>query len=153
MVVKRQSYFLNKIAFLSKTRTIHFFIVGISAILLQILLTYLYTTYINNGNFTQASFYIPSIIIMIYNFFFHTIFTYRTHTNHISRFIKYALYYIIMTFIIQAQTIFYMISVIGTAYYILINAVVVFTYAILSHIIFKLWLFNDAKVNIRIPNL
>src|SRR5690606_2016435 len=122
---------------------IRFFLVGGSGIFINLLVTGFFQFFV----FEQSLFYVASIIgtsvNLIYNFTLHTIFTFNTKSKHKLRFVKFVSYTLILA-IFQESLIKIITPIFGVIYLLLIKAIIVFLFSIITYLFFKFYLFNES---------
>ena len=130
---------------LYKYKYIHFFITGMSGVILNLLVTWITTEFILGGDEYYFYGYLKGLTCnLIYNFILHTIIIFKTTKKHLSRFVWFVIYSLIMS-AIQAVTIKYITDIVGTEYYLLVIAAVIITFSTITFMFFKLKLFKEEK--------
>ena len=127
---------------LLKLRFLHFFLIGGTGVLLNITITAIFAELIFGRELYFYAYLIGLSINLLYNFTFHTLFTFKTKNKHVSRFIYFILYNLIMSFF-QALVIKTIVNLIGINYYLFVIVGTIGTFFIINFIISKLFLFKE----------
>jgi len=135
-------FFILKLLY--KYRYIHFFLTGISGVLINLFLTWFFTYFIFGLRNYFYGYLIGLTANLIYNFTLHVHINFKVKTKWKQRFVIFIIYSLIMSFV-QATIIKFITPIIGLRYYLLVIATVIFVFSIFNFVIFKLWLFKDKK--------
>ena len=131
-----------------KHNIIQFLLVGGTGLIIQLLTTWLLTTFL----FTLSTYYIGYSIglglNLIYNFIMHSNFTFKTKKNHSKRFTKFIIYSFSMA-LFQYVLVRSLVYLIGETWYLVIITSVIFVFSIITYIIFKFWLFKDKRMMVK----
>ena len=135
---------LSLIKKLLEIKYVRFFLVGGSGIFLNLLITGLFAYFV----FSEAYFYLASIIgttvNILYNFYLHTKFTFKTKKRHGIRFTGFTTYTLVLASI-QETIIAYYTPVIGIEYLIVFKGFVVLVFSIVTFLFFNYFLFKTSE--------
>ena len=153
------------IKFVGKTRYLHFFVIGVTGVTLNLFLSWFFVEFIFlkskylifNTQFKSSTFgvIIGETVNLIYNFCLHTIVTFRIKKQHKRRFILFVLYSLFTTYLVVFPAILILRNffeyvfpfinlnfLIGFEYLVAACFVILF-FSFFNFIIFKIWLFKD----------
>jgi hypothetical protein len=127
---------------LIKTKYLHFFLSGISGVVLQLAFTWFFTEFI----FGQARYFDAYLfglaIALMYLFALHTFITFRTKQGHPKRFLWFFLYSLCMS-ALQAFLVKVITPIVGIQYYLVVIAGIILMFSTVSFLFFKLALFKE----------
>lgn len=134
--------------YLLKKRFIHFFIIGSSGVILNLLITFLLSEFVflRENIYLGVKGYTISFIFgtacnLIYNFILHTRITFNVKKNHGKRFVIFICYSILMSSF-QVWLNKLLVPVFGSEYHIFADAGIILVFSIVTFLLFKLWLFR-----------
>ncbi|MFT4312167.1 MAG: GtrA family protein [Candidatus Woesearchaeota archaeon] len=122
-------------------RFIRFFIVGGSGVFLNLLVTAFFFYFVLPENLFYISSIIGTAVNVLYNFTLHTIFTFQTKKHHKSRFVLFVGYTLGLA-TIQETLIAVITPYIGVEFFLIIKAVVILCFSILTFLVFHFVLFS-----------
>jgi len=127
-----------------KHRYLHFFIVGSTGVLIQLITTWFFIMFIFGQDKKFESYLIGLTLNLIYNFILYSLTTFKTKKNHITRFIFYLIYSFMLAFI-QANIVKSLESILnpGVYLFLLIITFVILLFSTITFLVFKLWLFKE----------
>ena len=178
MIEKIQKYFKQEnitldnlsnldfaVKLLLKTRYPHFFLVGITGVALNLFLSWFFVELVFlkskyllfNMQFKSSTFgvIIGETAHLIYNFVFHTIFTFRTKKQHKTRFVIFVIYSLIITYLATLPAILivrnlfeHIFPIINLNFligieYLAAACFVIPLFSFFNFAVFKIWLFKD----------
>jgi putative flippase GtrA len=131
-------------SFLCNYRLVHFLSVGSLGALLNLFLTWFFTTFV----FGQAQ-YLDAFVIgitgnLIFNFTFNTLITFKTQKKHLRRFFGFVAYSLLMAGV-QYLTVRAITPLIGIDLYLWVIAGVILAYSFLNFVFFKYILFREVS--------
>jgi putative flippase GtrA len=98
--------------FIFKTRYIHFFLIGTSGILLNLLVTWFLTEFVFGLERYFIAYIIGTAANLLYNFICNTVITFKTRRNHFVRLLRFVVYNLSMA-IVQAAVVKYVTPLVG----------------------------------------
>lgn len=125
-----------------KLKVIQFLLVGGTGVLIQLLTTFILTEYVFELKLYYIGYSIGLILNLIYNFFMHTYFTFKTKKSHGKRLTGFIGYSLIMI-LFQYSVVRWIIWMVGEKWYLLVISTTILIFSIISFLIFKLWLFKE----------
>ncbi len=135
---------------LIKTKYLHFFVIGISGVAINLGVTWFFTEFIFGIERYFDAYLLGLTLNLIYNFVLHTIITFQTKERHAWRFIWFVLYSLGMT-ALQAWLVKVITPMVGINYYLLVIASVILVFSVVTFLVFKLSIFNE-KVHESTPS-
>lgn len=136
--------FLNPLwwlAFLHKTRYIHFFIVGATGVALNLAITAFFTELVFGREQYFTGYLIGLAANLLYNFGLHTVVTFKTKDRHGRRLVIFVAYSLILAYI-QAQLVKWLTAIVGVDWYLVVIAGVILSFSVVTFVLFKLVLFK-----------
>lgn len=130
------------ISFLCNYRLVHFLSVGSLGALLNLFLTWFFTTFVFGQAHYLDAFVIGIVGNLIFNFTFNTLITFKTQKKHVRRFFGFVAYSLFIAGI-QYLTVRTITPLIGTDLYLWVIAGVILTYSFLNFVFFKYILFRE----------
>ena len=128
--------------FLNQTRGLHFFLVGVTGVALNLTLTALFAEFVfGRANYFNA-YLIGLFANLLYNFVLHTRVTFKTRGNHVRRLCIFFVYSLALAYL-QAQIIKYLTDLVGVNWYIVVISSVIFVFSFVTFILFKFVLFKN----------
>lgn len=128
--------------YLYKTRFIHFFITGVTGVILNLLTTFLTTEFIFGRDNYFYGYLCGLIINLIYNFTLHTIITFQTHKYHTLRFAGFVTYSLLLS-ALQAFLVKTIVDIVGVDLYLIVITGIIAIFSILTFILFKYGIFKE----------
>lgn len=135
---------MNILKYFYKVRFLHFLFVGGTGVLINLLLTWIFTEFVFGLEQYFYGYLIGLFANLVYNFTLHTILTYKTTKKHILRFQIFIVYSLVMSFV-QAGVIKVITPIIGLRFYLIVIATVILVFSIINFLVFKLWLFKEDR--------
>lgn len=133
------------LAFAHRKRIAHFFITGVSGVMLNMLITWLLTEFVFGVDRYIIGYFVGTTVNICYNFFIHSILTFKTRKRHTRRFVIFVLFSIGST-AIQVGIVHLLTLYFGRAYYLPIIASTILVLSVLSFLFFKHSLFNEGAM-------
>lgn len=133
--------------FLHRKRITHFLLTGVTGVFLNMLITWALTTFVFGVLQYYIGYIIGTIINICYNFFLHSLLTFKTHTQHSRRFTFFVLFSFLST-TIQISIVYALTEFFGRAYYLPIIACTILLLSIVSFLFFKHSLFYEGQVEV-----
>ncbi len=127
---------------LIRYKYIHFLVIGVTGLGLALLIIFLLTEFVFGRENYYTAYLIGLVINLTYNFVLHTLISFRTQRKHVSRFIVFIVYNLLMASF-QATVVGFVTPIIGVDFYIFIIATVVFIFSIINYLVFKLVVFFE----------
>lgn len=127
---------------IKKYRFLHYFIIGCSGVILNLLIIWLLTHFIFGLKQYFTAYLIGITFNLLYNFTAYTLVVFSTKRRHFLRLCIFIVYSLGLTFL-QAHIIKTITPIIGLRWYLLVIASVIFIFSFLSFLIFKLSLFKE----------
>jgi len=143
--VRMQKFNLKLIdlfSLLNKHRYIHFFIIGASGVLLNLIFVWFFTEFVFGVENYFYGYLIGLTVNLIYLFILNSIITFKTKKNHVRRFILFIIYSLLISYI-QANIIKLIVPMFGEKFYLIIIASVIFIFSTVSFFVMKLKLFKE----------
>lgn len=133
------------------SRYIHFFVVGVTGVALNLGIT-IGLTELYFGREQYFSAYLIGLTInLLYNFALHTFVTFKTTRNHSARLAVFLLYSVTLAYI-QTRVVRYLTDLFGVDWYALVIAAVIMLFSAITFILFKLILFKEDSSQIAQQN-
>ena len=152
--------------FLFKVRYVHFFLTGVSGVMLNLFFSWIFVEFVFLENTylvldyivknTTLGIIIGQSVNLIYNFTLHTKVTFKTKKNHKRRFSFFITYSIFMTYIIITPLALFLRDLLTLIFnsifflnflaeysYLISSAIVILTFSVLNFILFKKILFKE----------
>lgn len=123
---------------------LHFFITGVVGVTLNLLITWMLTTFVYGIDGYFTAYLVGTAVNLLFNFTIHTIITFKTRTRHFQRLTGFIFYNISMT-AVQAVIIKYLTTLFGLQYYLFVIAGTIFTFSVVSFVVFKFFLFREPR--------
>jgi putative flippase GtrA len=123
---------------------LYFILTGGSGVLLNILLTTLFTEYLFGRERYIFGYLIGTTANICYNFYLHTRVTFKTTKDHRTRFFTFVIWNIIST-LLQFSIVRILVDNFGHDYYLPIIVATIGVLALLSFVYFKLSLFRETN--------
>lgn len=135
------------VRFLHETRYLHFFIVGMSGVGINLLITASLTElYFGRENYFSA-YLIGLGANLLYNFILHTMVTFKTKGKHAQRLAIFVAYSLTLAYV-QALVTKIMTDWVGVDWYLIVIAAVIMVFSIITFVLFKFVLFkNDPAID------
>ena len=127
---------------LYKYKYIHFFLTGVTGVVLALLITWSLTEYVFGLENYFTSYLIGLTINLIYNFVLHTKISFNTKNNHPKRFVIFVIYSLLMASL-QAVTVKTLTPIVGIEFYLFVIASIILIYSTVSFFIFKFIIFLE----------
>ncbi len=127
---------------LHKLRLIHFLLVGGTGVIINITLTAIFTELVFGREMYFYAYLIGLLSNLVYNFTFHTLFTFKTKDRHSVRFFYFIIYNLAMSGL-QAIVIKYIVNIVGVDFYLIVIVGVIGFFFIINFIVSKLFLFKN----------
>ncbi len=144
---------------LHKYRYTYYLLIGISGLLLNLVLSFIFSIYLfPNGLFdfknTTVGIFIGLTINFIYNFILHILITFENKDNFWKKFIQFISYSLFVTYLIIIPVTVFLTDIFGDVLlnlgylflakyiYLIITSFMVFLFSIINFLIFKLWMFK-----------
>ena len=145
---------------LYRYKYIQFFLTGISGVLINTLVSFIFVTFIFTvGLFgfknTTVGIFMGNTINLFYNFVLHTLVTFKTKKDHSKRFLFFILYSLFMTYIIIVPLSVFLTSFFENVFfdfgwlivkeyiYLIVTAVVILFFSVFNFLLFKIWMFKE----------
>ena len=129
---------------LFELRYAHFFITGVSGILLNMLVTWSLTEFVFGLDRYFYAYLIGAVTNLSYNFLVHTFVTFGTTKRHIRRFVLFVLYSLLNASV-QIVIVRSAVNTVGAEYYLPVIAGTILVLSTISFIVFKYLLFDERK--------
>ncbi len=127
--------------FLIEQKYLHFFLTGVSAVGIHLLITWSLTTFVFGLQNYFKGYAIGVAITLLYNFTIHTRITFQTKGNHVRRFVFFSAYSLGMA-LLQASLVHTITPIVGLKYYLLVIASIIMLFSLVSFAFFKKILFR-----------
>ena len=127
---------------LYKYKYIHFFLTGMTGVILALLITWSLTEHVFGLENYFTSYLVGLSANLVYNFILHTKVSFNTRKNHPQRFVIFVIYSLLMVSL-QAVTVKILTPIIGIEFYLFVIASVILIYSIISYFIFKFIIFSE----------
>ncbi len=125
-----------------KHNVIQFLLVGGSGVLLQLIVTWLLTSFVFGLEKYYIGYTFGLSLNLIYNFILHTFFTFKAKNGHGRRFIGFIVYSLFMA-MLQYLIVRGLVYLFGNSWYLVVISGVILICSIITFIIFKFWLFRE----------
>ena len=130
------------IKLLYKAKFIHYFLVGISGVFINLFLTWFLTTFFFGVDNYFHAYLIGLSANIIYNFTLHSTVSFNTKKYHTKRFFFFAAYSLGMA-ALQAIAVKATTNVIGNELYLLVVVGYIILFSLFNFVFFKAFLFNE----------
>src|SRR3989344_1565880 len=127
--------------FLFQQKYMHFFVTGVTGVLLNMLVTWLLTKFVFGVERYFIGYIVGAGVNLLYNFSLHTIITFQTTERHMERFVRF-IGFSLLSAGVQIIIVRTIVSIVGKEYYLIVIAGTIFMLSILSFLFFKHSLFN-----------
>ena len=132
------------IAFLHRTRYLHYFMVGISGVAVNLGISVVLTElFFGRDNYFTA-YLIGLSVGLLYNFILHTVVTFKTSGNHAARLFFFLAYSLALTYV-QAQVVRNLTDIVGVNWYVVVIASVIMVFSVITFVLFKFVLFKTTS--------
>lgn len=127
---------------LLSTRLPHFALISGVGLAINLSFVTLFTELVFGRERYFSAYIIGLVANLLFNFIFHTIYTFKTKQRHTRRFIFFIVYNLVMSYI-QARIIDWIVPIIGYDWYLFIIISIICFFAVFSFILYKFGLFKD----------
>lgn len=141
ILIMRLMSLLSVYTAIIRLRIVRFLAVGVSAVALHLLVTYLLTTFVFG---LQGYFYgysIGLILTLCYNYVLHSVYTFERQKMNTSRFFLFIAVTLTIS-LLQAATVKIVTPLVGLEWYLVSIFFVVISYSALTFLFLKFWLFR-----------
>ncbi|MEK7118195.1 MAG: GtrA family protein, partial [Patescibacteria group bacterium] len=114
---------------------LHFFLTGTSGVAINLLVTWIFTTFVFGLAEYFKAYLIGLTINLLYNFALHTLVTFKTTSGHFPRLIGFVIYSIGIT-LLQAVIVKSIVEFIGLKYYLLVIATTILALSMITFVLF-----------------
>ena len=129
------------LAFLHRTRYLHFFVVGMSGVAINLAITIVLTEFFFGRESFFTAYLIGLVVNLLYNFILHTAVTFKTEGNHVLRLVLFFVYSLSLAYV-QARVVRYLTNVFGVDWYAVVIAGVILVFSVMTFLLFKFALFK-----------
>lgn len=128
-------------SFLHKTRFIHFFLVGLTGLFINLTLTATFAELVFGRQDYFYAYLIGLFSNLTYNFVLHSIITFKKKTKKALRFSGFIAYNLIMS-VFQAYLVDLFVSIVGVDFYLLVITFVIGSLFVVNFLVSKFFLFK-----------
>ncbi len=121
---------------------IRFLVTGGFGVLLNLVVVFGITEFVVGRENYMIGYFSGFIVNLLFNFLIHTLWTFETKRWHKRRLVIFIMYHIGMT-LLQALVINLLVGLIGIEWYLIIIALVIGFFSIITYVVFKFFLFKD----------
>ena len=136
---------LRFIEFLHSSRYMHFFVVGVTGVAINLGITAFFAELVFGRENYFSAYLIGLSANLLYNFVLHTFVTFKTKGGHVTRLSIFLGYSLALAYI-QAQVVKTVTAMLGFNWYLVVIASVIFFFSIVTFVLFKFVLFKEPKV-------
>lgn len=129
---------------LFRHKYLHFFATGASGVAINLLTTWLLTTFVFGLSRYFTAYVIGTAFNLLYNFTLHTLVTFKTTSRHFVRLVGFVVYSLVFAFF-QTMFVKYVVSKVGVHYYLVVIATTIFVFSTVSFLVFKFFLFREPR--------
>lgn len=121
---------------------VRFLITGGTGALLSLVTTWALTHYLVGEKHYFSAYLVGIGVNLLFNFVMYTLMVFKTQRDHIRRLLLFTFYGLLMA-AFQGMSVRLITSIVGTAHYLIIIALVIGLFAILNFFVFKLSIFKE----------
>lgn len=129
---------------LIRYRYVHFFVVGMTGVAINLGLTWFFTEFVFGKEHYFEAYLIGLGGNLVYNFTLHTIITFGTTQEHLKRFLIFIVYALFMT-VFQAYLVKVITPLVGIDYYLFVIGAIILFFSTISFFVFKLSVFKKLE--------
>lgn len=126
---------------LRRTRYLHFLIVGVSGVVINLALTAFFAELVFGREEYFSAYLIGLSANLLYNFVLHTVMTFKTTHGHAPRLMAFVAYSLGLAYV-QARCVQWLTAHVGVDWYLVVIASVIFCFSLFTFLLFKFVLFR-----------